>query len=239
MQTLDLTLPSPAENLALDEALLLDADAGQGPETLRFWMSPTPFVVVGIGGKVQDEVHLPRCEARGIPVLRRCSGGGTVVQGHGCLNYALILKIKPSGPLTTIQGTNHFVLHKNATALATLLVRPVALEGHTDLALDGVKVSGNAQRRLRRHLLFHGTFLLDFDLSLIRDLLPLPALQPAYRDHRPHEAFLTNLSVETDSLKRALQTEWQAGGTETPIPSARLSQLVSERYARPDWNRRR
>ena len=36
MYFLDLTLPTLAENLALDEALLLDAEAG-GPEVLRLW----------------------------------------------------------------------------------------------------------------------------------------------------------------------------------------------------------
>jgi len=48
MKLLDLTLPSPAENLALDEALLDAAEAGEmADEVLRFWESPQPLVVVG------------------------------------------------------------------------------------------------------------------------------------------------------------------------------------------------
>ena len=43
MRLLDLTLPDPAENLALDEALLLAAEGG-GPEVLRLWEQPTPAV---------------------------------------------------------------------------------------------------------------------------------------------------------------------------------------------------
>ncbi len=33
----DLTLPGVAENLALDEALLIEADEGRGPPLVRFW----------------------------------------------------------------------------------------------------------------------------------------------------------------------------------------------------------
>jgi len=48
MRYLDLTLPSPAENLALDEALLEEAEAsGRPTETLRLWEPRQPAVVVG------------------------------------------------------------------------------------------------------------------------------------------------------------------------------------------------
>ena len=86
MRHLDLTIPSPAENLACDEALLDWCESGDGVECLRFWESPEPFVVVGYANKVETEVNVAACEARKIPILRRCSGGGTVVQGPGCLN---------------------------------------------------------------------------------------------------------------------------------------------------------
>ena len=47
--------------------------------------------------------------------------------------------------------------------------RPSAIQvqGHTDLTVDGLKFSGNSQRRRRKFLLFHGTFLLKFDLTLV------------------------------------------------------------------------
>ena len=45
----DLSLSSPAENLALDEALLLTAEAGAAGPALRFWEWPGYTVVVGAG----------------------------------------------------------------------------------------------------------------------------------------------------------------------------------------------
>src|SRR5713226_6021948 len=68
---------------------------------------------------------------------------------------------------------------------------PVTVEGFTDLAVNGLKFSGNAQRRKRRCLLFHGTFLLDLDLALVEKLLRPPSRQPAYRENRSRAEFLT------------------------------------------------
>ena len=48
MKLLDLTLPTPAENLALDDAILEQAETGTGPrELLRLWEMPQTCVVVG------------------------------------------------------------------------------------------------------------------------------------------------------------------------------------------------
>ena len=57
MKLLDLTLPTPAENLACDEALLNQAEANGG-EILRFWEPREHFVVVGYANKVGTEVDV-------------------------------------------------------------------------------------------------------------------------------------------------------------------------------------
>src|SRR5437762_3043532 len=91
MQLLDLTLPSAVANLALDEALLLEAEAGRGGEVLRLWEWPSPAVVLGSGGILREDVDEDACRADGVPVLRRASGGGTVLLSRGCLCYSLVL----------------------------------------------------------------------------------------------------------------------------------------------------
>src|SRR5688500_8323897 len=92
MKLLDLTLPSPAENLALDEALLDAAEADSTAEdVLRFWEPANYCVVVGRSSQVVVEVNLEACRRRGIPVVRRSSGGAAIVAGPGCLMYAVVL----------------------------------------------------------------------------------------------------------------------------------------------------
>ena len=74
VKLLDLTLPSAAENLALDEALLEEAEASAAaPETLRLWEPVQPAVVVGRSSQAQAEVRLDVCRKLGIPVLRRAA----------------------------------------------------------------------------------------------------------------------------------------------------------------------
>jgi lipoate-protein ligase A len=235
---LDVTLPTPSQNLACDDALLELCEDGLDREILRFWEPHEPFVVLGYSSKIQAEVTLPLCAAAGVPVLRRASGGGTVLQGPGCLNFALLLRIPPRGPLQTIQGTASFVLQRHRDALALLLGAPVTVEGSSDLAVGGLKCSGNAQRRKRRCVLFHGTFLLDADLELIEQLLPIPSRQPAYRRNRPHREFLTNLRIPAQMIKEALATAWQATHPFTAVPWQRIARLDRTVYATPAWTER-
>ena len=239
MTLLDLTLPSPAENLALEEALLDAAEAGQSGEVLRFWESPMHFVVVGYANKVATEVNVAACEAKGIPILRRCSGGGTVVQGPGCLNYAVILRIVEDGPTRSISAANEYVMERVLAGLQSAIGNQqsaISVQGHTDLALGDLKFSGNAQRRRKNFLLFHGSLLLNFDLPLISELLNMPSLQPDYRDGRTHEQFVSNLDLPTDAVKRALVTEWQA--VENSSPSAKISSALLEKYNSTEWNKK-
>ena len=264
MKIMDASLPTPEANLALDEALLDALENGEGAETLRFWESASPFVVVGHGNRVQTEVTAQARAQRLIPILRRCSGGGTVLQGPGCLNYALVLRLPAEGPLSQIGTTNRYVMDRNRAALAKLTDLEVAVQGITDLAVrefrrtphpagpgaNGatprasgaedepvwLKFSGNAQRRKRHALLFHGAFLLNLDLALLDTLLAHPTQEPSYRHRRPHSAFVSNLGVASAAVKSALAAAWGASEVQTALPSARVERLVAEKYARPEWN---
>lgn len=229
-------MPSPAENLAAEEALLDAAEAGEHDETLRFWESSTPFVVVGYANRVAEEIHVEACEEAGVPILRRCSGGGTVLQGPGCLNYALILKIEPDNALQNISLANQFIMGRNRTAIQSLLQKPVRIQGHTDLTLGNLKFSGNAQRRRKKFLLFHGTFLLNYDIALVTKLLRFPPLQPDYRESRPHENFLTNLKTSASAVKAALAGAWKADGSPDEIPRSLITELARAKYSTRAWS---
>jgi lipoate-protein ligase A len=234
MNYLDLTLATPAENLACDEALLNFCEETGGAEILRIWEPTDYFVVVGYANKVDVEVDREKCRAKKIPVLRRCSGGGAVVQGSGCLNYSLVLNFSENESLQTITQANRFIMERQRQILQTRPGITIDIEGHTDLAVAGLKFSGNAQRRKKKFLLFHGAFLLRFDLPLIANLLKMPSRQPTYRANRPHEKFVTNLDWPTDELKQLLRRGWNASAQLKSIPD--LSNLLRERYGRDEWN---
>jgi lipoate-protein ligase A len=244
MKLLDLTLPSPAENLACEEALLDACDESGGEEILRFWEARETFVVVGYANKVATEVNIGACTGKKIPIFRRCSGGGTVLQGPGCLNYALVLRITDDGPCRTITAANQFVMERNRAAIETLFLKSeignwkseIVVRGHTDLALDGRKFSGNSQRRKKNFLLFHGTFLLNFDLTLVSELLRMPSLQPDYRTSRSHDDFLVNLKLPADQVKAALKKAWRATEELKTNPQVVTQKLAAQKYSTDAWN---
>jgi lipoate---protein ligase len=237
MKYLDLSFPEPAQNLACDEALLdASEESGRG-EILRFWESERHFVVAGYSNKIRMEVNEKSCSALNIPVLRRISGGGTVLQGPGCLNYALILDTEARHPqLKDIVATTCFIMNKHREIFESLLKKPVRVQGYSDLASNGLKFSGNAQRRKKRFILFHGTFLLGMDLSWIEKTLPLPSRQPDYRLGRKHDVFLTNLEISRDLVKEALRETWQVNGDKAAADSNRIQELVHSKYSKPEWN---
>jgi lipoate-protein ligase A len=235
---IDITLPSPEENLALDEALLSacgETAAAGGPgggEVLRFWESRTPFVVLGVSGKLLHEVDLDACKRCGIPVLRRASGGGTVLQGPGCLNFSLVLSLALRPELADLRKGTSSILERTARGLG---LEALSLRGTSDLALGDRKISGNAQKRTRHALLHHGTLLHAMDPGAVGRCLPPPPKEPAYRAGRTHEEFLGNLPLTPEEIKARLRTAWGAAPTGPEWHPPPLQALIAEKYGNPAW----
>jgi lipoate-protein ligase A len=238
MEFLDVTLPTLAENLALDEALLLDAEAGRGGEVLRAWEWPQPAVVLGAGGRIADDVDATACTADGVPLARRSSGGGTVLLGPGCLLYSLVLRYDRAAELREIGSSYCYILGRLIDAL-TPLQPGIAMAGSSDLAVNGRKVSGNSQQRKRDHLLHHGTLLYGFDPPLVGRYLREPPRQPAYRERRSHDTFVMNLPADALTLRERLRAEWTAEPAHRPLPLDAVQQLVATKYGQAEWVYRR
>lgn len=238
MDCLDLTLPTAAENLALDEALLEEAEAAPQPrELLRLWESPEPAVILGRSSRLAEEVCREACERRGIPILRRSSGGASVVIGPGCLMYGVILSYELRPSLAALDEAHRYVLSRVAAA-ARQLDPDAEWRGTSDLTVRNRKFSGNSLRCKRRCLLYHGTLLYDFDLSLVGELLGVAPRQPEYRAGRDHGEFVANLPTTADALREALRREWQVDESRETWPKELVEQLVAERYSQRDWNER-
>jgi lipoate-protein ligase A len=238
MKLVEIEMTEPADHLACEEVLLNLCEAGAGEDWLWFWEPRGPFVVLGYSRPYARDVRAEVCDLRSIPILRRVSGGGTVVQAPGCLNYALVLGLRPGVPWNTISRANAYLMEVQRNACAHFLAADVRIEGITDLALNGLKFSGNAQRRLQHSLLFHGSFLLNLDLTLVEELLPVPEPQPPYRQRRAHRDFLVNLKRPSAELRACLTQAWRAEPEPMEIPWPLVRQLAKEKYNSPSWTRR-
>jgi lipoate-protein ligase A len=236
MHYLERVLPVAVDNVALEEALLLEAEAGQGGEVLRVWEYPAPVVVLGSACILREEVHEDNCRHDGVEILRRSSGGGTVLWGPGCLLYSLVLRYDRHPLLEDLRGSYRFILER---ILAALDLPGAEQAGISDLALGGRKFSGNAQQRKRHHLLHHGTLLYGFDLDLAGRYLKLPPRRPEYRRDRDHRDFIGNIARSADWMRQRLRETWQADEDRTDWPEDRVRQLVAERFGTREWIYRR
>lgn len=260
MQFLDLTLDTPEENLALDESLLLAAEGGWSADrasvrrpsesitstmtiegdpvdcqVLRIWRATQPLIVLGRSSQAEVEVHMDRARQHGIPILRRISGGASVVVAPGCLLYSLVIHLDSAPGLRMLDVAHRYVMGRLLLAIQRL--EPAAsFQGTCDLTIRGRKFSGNSLRVGRQWMLYHGTLLLNMQLSLVDDLLRHPPREPDYRSGRPHGDFLTNLAVDEQALIGEFREVWQARQELAKAPLTHIPHLISEKYARDSWN---
>jgi lipoate-protein ligase A len=166
-----------------------------GTEFIRFWEVREPCVVLGRGSSLESEVHTRACEADNVPVVRRSSGGGSVLLVPGCLNYSLILDLDRTPRLRDVERSYVEILSAVCRSVGDSGVKPIG----SDLTKSGRKFGGCSQKRSRKTLLHHGTILYNFDVSLAARYLQMPPPRsPAYRLGRSHADFLTNVSLPSD-----------------------------------------
>ena len=239
MQFLELTLDTPEENLALDEALIETAERDPDfPETLRIWEPQSLMVVVGRSSRVSNETYSATCQQDGVPILRRTSGGTAIVTGVGCLMYALILSYQRRSELRMIEHAHQFVLNSLAVALSSR-IPGIQRAGISDLVTqDQLKFSGNSLRCRRHTLLYHGTLLYDFPIRQIGRYLATAPRQPEYRQGRDHDSFVTNLSLPRAQLRDILLQAWPVTEVATEWPEQLTHDLVAQKYTCDKWNRK-
>jgi lipoate-protein ligase A len=228
---------TPEEQIALDELLLQKAEADELGETLHLWSAKDYFVVLSRAGKIAEDCFQERCRQDNAKILRRISGGGTVLQGPGCLNYSIILAYESDKRYKSIKSSYMVILGKISYVMRAkgfdVQFFPVS-----DLALSGKKISGNAQARKKRYFLHHGTFLYNFDIEKVSHYLKYPPKEPEYREGRSHKDFLTNIPMSEKELKELIigmfpyaENIWKPTKKDIKL----LEDLASSKYKSREW----
>lgn len=160
------------------------------PPQVRALVVQQLAVVLPYSRQPQREVHLDRCAADGVPVVRRPSGGGAVLLAPGMVTLSAL------APLTGNRSVERLFARFCgwlADGLAACGVEGLGMQGVSDLCLGDRKVVGTALRLLQNRVLFQASVLVDASLELIERYLPYPSRAPAYRGGRSHSQFLTTL----------------------------------------------
>ncbi len=190
----DLTPASPADGLALEEALFASLRRSR-IDTLRLWVNARA-VVIGRSQSAAAEVDMDRAKELDIPVLRRISGGGTVCHHPENLNLSLFLA--DGRPLGRVEETFTAVGEAIANGLSDLGI--VISTCGNSLLISGKKVGGAAQARRGKALLYHTTLLVNLDtIPMERLLLAMRrGYAPAGLPSRPHK--VTSLTAAVPGL---------------------------------------
>ncbi len=180
------------QQLQIEEALLRN-------DSRNFCLlnhNTTRAIVMGISGKEQELVYVDKVKEATIPVIRRFSGGGTVITDPSTVFSSFIfnhtlLNIAPF-PESILKWTfNFYNLAFN--------IEQFCLKEH-DFAINNLKCAGNAQYLRKERFVHHTTFLWDFSEENMSYLLQ-PKKMPTYRENRSHKDFLCSLKPFIDSAE--------------------------------------
>jgi len=180
--------------------------------------APRTAIVLGISGKPHRLIDVAAAHRDDLLVIKRFSGGGTVVVDANTQLVSLVMNAEAVAPTPLFphplmrwtedlyKGTNtcdekenagvfrdvpNWRLHQNDYVVE---VSDVPSVDDRDDAKKILKVGGNAQSISKTRFVHHTSFLWDFDEENMSRYLAVPEKQPAYRENRPHGAFLAPLS---------------------------------------------
>lgn len=145
-------------------------------------------IVMGISGKAEELIDLERARQDGIPIIKRFSGGGTVIVDPDTLFVSFLFRqgVHPFAafPENIMRWSKDF--YQNALGLDGFDFQ------ENDYVIGDKKIGGNAQHITRYNWVHHTTFLYDYSDANM-DYLLMPKKRPSYRGSRSHTDFLTKL----------------------------------------------
>ena len=159
----------------------------------------SPAIVLGISGKPEALVHEDRAREMGVPMVKRFTGGGTVVVDEDSIMATVIVGGGASGfgldcfPRQIMEWTHGLLTTATAAKAATAARKRNTFSlRENDFTIGSRKIGGNAQAISGDKFLQHTSFLWDYRDDRMA-LLKTPEKQPAYREQREHGGFVERL----------------------------------------------
>lgn len=237
MLGISLDTQDPFFNLALEEVLLKNSN-----EEYFIIGINDPCVVIGKHQVAHREVNTRFITEQRIPVIRRISGGGTVFHDTGNLNFTFIRQSEEGRQIDFIKHTRPVIDY-----LISLGV-DAKFEGKNNIAVDGLKISGNAEHIHRNRVLHHGTLLFNASIERLGSTIRSDKSSYTTRAVDSNPAPVANLKDQVKGFaniylfKRSLMNyvsgvipdfkEYFVSSPEGELASA----LAEKRYKTWEWN---
>lgn len=228
----------PFFNLAAEEFVVKNIQ----DEVFMLWQNDD-CLVIGKHQLTYAEINLSFIKEHQIPVIRRISGGGTVFQGRGNLNYSFVTNSSGSDDKVNFEKYTSFI----RSYLETLGLQ-VKLQGKSSLTIQNFKISGNAAHLYKNRVLHHGTILFDADIELINEAIKSPSGRYTSKAVASNRASIANIR---SFLKESLsQLEFYQGlkthvskklhivfeRTFTKDEIMAIQRMAAEKYQSDAWN---
>ena len=200
------TTSNPFENLALEEWALQNFNT-QDSSLLILYVNE-PCVVIGRNQNIFEEVNLRYCTDNQIEITRRISGGGTVFQDQGNLNWTHITSFDSKKVNSYEWAAKPIIDVLKGFDLDAYLTERNAIE------ISGLKVSGQAQFTNRKSILSHGTLLIDSELVKLQRAIEVIAgveiqskASPSHRSQTVNLSQLLNRPITTSMVIEAIRDQ--------------------------------
>ncbi|CAM9162391.1 unnamed protein product [Ectocarpus sp. 12 AP-2014] len=192
-----------------------------------------PTVVLGISGKPEKMCNLELVERDKIPLIKRFSGGGTVIVDGSTIFASLIMnqvdvpECKPY-PREIMDWSKGIY----GPAFRSVVTKPELELGlrENDYVFGDLKFGGNAQAITKGRWLHHTSFLWDFDPTNML-YLQMPEKRPQYRGGRDHKAFLTPLKDHVGRRKDLWAALKAAAGEHFVLEEASISDVLRDNHS--------
>lgn len=152
---------NPYYNLAFEEYILTTKTEGS---YIILWQNDNT-VVIGRNQNTVEEINSAFVDEHDINVVRRNTGGGAVYHDLGNLNYSFICDAGDVETMTLERFTTPIVKALKSLGLCA------EASGRNDILVNGLKVSGTAQRLYNNRVLHHGTLLFASNPNMIAGAL--------------------------------------------------------------------
>lgn len=152
----------PALNHGIEEYFMKETDE----DVFSLWQNYNTILV----GKNQDifaEINMDYAKDKGLTIVRRRSGGGTIYCDLGNMQYSFITKDDKN--ISGIESFQEFA--KPVVEALRNLGLNAEFTGRNDILLEGKKISGNAQYRNKGRIVHHGTLLYQTDTEMLKGAL--------------------------------------------------------------------
>jgi len=197
-----------SENYDLPDCELLQS--GNNHSSFNVWEPDRTIVIMGKGSDPDDELLAENILRDNVPVVKRSTGGCSVIVAPNMFVTSLVLKNNFDK-----KNNEYFDLFNSVlvNTFQKLGVENIALDGISDITLNGLKVVGSAIYRNKDLVFYHAVINIAGDINLLEEYLKVPSRQPKYRQGRAHKDFVTSFKVQGYDLKftdfeQALKTEW-------------------------------